>query len=162
MMENKVNFSIPDEVITQASAHLTDAVTVLQPYLIALSPEERRAIPKMSDKTSPFVEKCLEYSRSASQFAPPYMDKQALAGDLKVNNQLTPLFRIVKGLFDGLDDTIMESGAEGYVMALGYYNSVKQAAKMDVPGAKAIYDDLSKRFVKAKSKPDDKTPPATD
>lgn len=161
-MENKVNFSIPDEVIAQALAQLNDAVKVLQPYLIALSPEERRAIPKMSDKTSPFVEKCLDYSEAAPQFAPPYMDKQALAGDLKVNNQLTPLFRIVKGLFDGLDDTIMESGAEGYVMALGYYNSVKQATKMDVPGAKAIYDDLSKRFEKNKSKPDDKTPPATD
>lgn len=150
-MENKINSIIPDEVVARAAGHLNEAVKELQPYLIALSPEERRTIPKMSDKTAPFVDKCLDYSDSAPQFAPVYMDKAALAADLKVNSQLTPLFRIVKGLNDGLDDTIMESGAEGYVMALSYYNSVKQATKMDVPGAKAIYEDLRKRFEKAKT-----------
>ena len=150
-MENKINSIIPEEVVARAAGHLNDAVNELKPYLIALSPEERKTIPKMSDKTAPFVDKCLDYSNAAPQFAPPYMDKEALAGDLKVNNQLTPLFRTVKGLFDGLDDTVMESGAEAYLVALSYYNSVKQAAKMDVPGAKAIYEDLRKRFEKTKN-----------
>ena len=161
-MENKINSIIPEEVVAQATTDLNNAVNLLLPYLIALSPEERRTIPKMSDKTAPFVDKCLDYSGSAPQFAPVYMDKDALAADLKVNSQLTPLFRIVKGLYDGLDDTIMESGAEGYVMALSYYNSVKQAAKMDVPGAKSIYEDLRKRFEKAKTGNGNPPEPVTD
>jgi hypothetical protein len=41
---------------------------------------------------------------------------------------------------------MMLAGSEAYIAALAYYNSVKQAAKMNVPGARAIYDDLSKRF----------------
>ena len=162
MMENKINFIIPDEDVEQTKTHLTEAVNLLKPYLIALSPKERKTIPKMSDKTAPFVEKCLDYSNTVPQFAPPYMDREGMACDLKVNSQLTPLFRIVQGLFDGLDDTVMESGAEAYVVALSYYNSVKQAAKMDVPGAKAIYEDLSKRFERAKSDNGDTPPPATD
>ncbi len=162
MMENKINFTIPDEVILQTKTHLTEAVNLLKPYLIALSPDERKSIPKMSDKTAPFVDKCLDYSNSAPQFAPPYMDIAAMAADLKVNSQLTPLFRIVQGLFDGLDDTVMESGAEAYLVALGYYNSVKQAAKMDVPGAKAIYEDLRKRFEKAKNGNGNPPEPATE
>jgi hypothetical protein len=87
------------------------------------------------------------------QFAPEfsYMDREALFSDLKVTQQLTPLFRIIKAMNDGLDDTIMEAGGEGYINALSYYNSVKQAAKMNVPGAKSIYEDLSKRFEKAKT-----------
>ena len=161
-MENKINFTIPEELVAQATANLNNAVNLLLPYLIALSPEERKTIPKMSDKTAPFVDKCLDYSNSSPQFAPPYMDKEAMAGDLKVNKQLTPLFRIVKGLFDGLDDTVMESGAEAYLVALGYYNSVKQAAKMDIPGAKAIYEDLRKRFEKAKTGNGNLPEPVTD
>lgn len=150
-MENKINFIIPEEVIAEVTQKLNEVTAALQPYLIALTPEERRTIPKMSDKTIPFVEKTLEYCETAPQFAPPYMDREALYGDMKVTQQLTPLYRTAKALNDGFDDTIMEAGGEGYINALGYYNSVKQAAKMNVPGAKSIYEDLSKRFEKAKA-----------
>ena len=70
---------------------------------------------------------------------------------MTIYNQLTPLFRLVMRLHDGLDDTTMEAGAESYANSLSYYNSVKQAAKMNVPGAKAIYDDLKKRFERTAS-----------
>jgi hypothetical protein len=36
--------------------------------------------------------------------------------------------------------------------ALSYFNSVKMAVKMNVPNAKVIYEDLSKRFVKPSRK----------
>lgn len=150
-MDNKINFLIPEELINEVSQKLNEAATLLQPYLIALTPEERRTIPKMSDKTLPFVEKTLEYCQTAPQFAPPYMDREALAGDMKVTQQLTPLLRTTIALNNGLDDTVMEAGGESYVNALSYYNSVKQAAKMNVPGAKSIYEDLKKRFEKTKS-----------
>jgi hypothetical protein len=150
-MDNKINFSIPDPVIAGVTQKLNEVTAALQPYLIALTPAERQSIPKMSDKTLPFVEKTLDYCTSAPQFAPPYMDRSALAADMKVVNQLVPLFRIVKQMCDGLDDTTMQAGAESYVNALGYYNSVKQAAKMNITGAKAIFEDLSKRFAKARS-----------
>ena len=95
-MDNKVNFSIPEEDVTKSIQKLNEVTALLKPYLIALTPEERRKIPKMSDKTLPFVEKNLEYCESAPQFAPPYMDREALAGDMKVTQQLTAVFRIVK------------------------------------------------------------------
>ena len=160
-MENKINFIIPEEVIAEVTRKLSEVTASLQPYLIALTPEERRTIPKMSDKTLPFVEKTLEYCETAPQFAPPYMDREALAGDLKVTQQLNPVFRTIKAMYDGLDDTVMEAGGEGYINALNYYNSVKQAAKMNVPGAKSIYEDLSKRFEKAKPA-NGNTPPPVD
>jgi len=40
----------------------------------------------------------------------------------------------------------MLAGSEAYVAALSFYNSVKQAAKLNVPEAKTIYEDLKKRF----------------
>ncbi len=153
-MDNKVNFEIPEEVITQVSEGLAIIVNLLQPYLIALRPQDRHDIPKMGDGTGPFVEKCLAYAQSSPQFAPPYMDVEALLMDMKVHGQLIPLFRTVKQISDGLDDTTMEAGSESYLNALSYYNSVKLAAKSNVPGAKAIYDDLKKRFEVRNSTPE--------
>ncbi|WP_163324480.1 hypothetical protein [Draconibacterium mangrovi] len=147
-MDNKINFTIPAETVTQVNEALTTISTALQPYVIALSADERRELPKMSDKTQPFVDKALDYLSRAPQFAPPYMDVDGMRNDMTVHNQLMPLLRQVRILSDNLDDTTMEAGAESYVAALMYYNSVKMAAKMDIPGAKSIYDDLSKRFEK--------------
>lgn len=154
-MDNKINFTIPPEVVTQVNEALATIATALQPYLIALSPDERRELPKMSDKTQPFVDKALDYLSRAPQFAPPYMDVDGMRNDMAVHNQLMPMLRQVRILSDNLDDTTMEAGAESYVAALMYYNSVKMAAKMDIPGAKSIYDDLSKRFEKSTSESED-------
>jgi len=67
---------------------------------------------------------------------------------MKVYEQLLPVYRLALQLENKLNDTSMEVGAESYVSVLGYYNSVKLAAKLDAPGAKAIYEDLAKRFVR--------------
>lgn len=59
-----------------------------------------------------------------------------------LNNILRPLMQITKNL----DDTATLCGSEAILAALAYYNSVKQGVKMNVPNAKAVYDDLSARF----------------
>ncbi len=147
-MDNKINFSIPDEVIADVTSKLNDIVTQLKPYLIALTPQERHDLPKMSDGTLPFVQKCLSYCESNPEFAPAFIDFKELDSDMKVYEQLLPVYRTVLQLENKLNDTSMETGAESYVSALGYYNTVKLAAKLDAPGAKAIYEDLAKRFAR--------------
>jgi hypothetical protein len=150
-MDNKINFSIPDEVIADITSRLNDVANIVRPYVIALTPIERHDLPKMSDGTLPFVQKSLDYCQSNPEFAPSYLDFSGLLADMKVYNQLMPIFRLVEQLENKLNDTTMEAGAESYISALSYYNSVKMAAGMNVPGAKAIYEDLKKRFVKEKA-----------
>ena len=157
-MENKINFQIPETVLTQAKEGIAELTTLLQPYLIALTPEDRSRLPRMGDGTIPFVQKCLDYSVSDPQFAPPFMDKDELANDMKAHAQLTELFRSVKQLIDGLDDAMMQAGAESYINALSYYSSVQQAAKANVQGAKAVYDDLKVRFAKKSRKKEAEAP----
>jgi hypothetical protein len=106
----------------------------------------------MSDGTEPFVAKVMDYAVSDPQFAPPYMDVPEMKKDFDAVSELLPLLRTVDQLEDNLSDTAMMAGSEAYVAALSYYNSVKMAAKMNVPGAKAIYDDLAKRFTRSKPK----------
>jgi hypothetical protein len=126
-MDNKINFTITAETITQVNEGLATISSALKPYLLALSPEERQELPKMSDKTLPFVNKALDYLSRVPEFAPPYMDVEGLQNDMAVYNQLMPLLRQVRILSDNLDDTVMQAGGESYM-------------------AKSIADDLSKRF----------------
>ncbi len=147
-MDNKINYFIPEEVIADVTSKLNDIVNQLRPYLIALTPTERTELPKMSDGTLPFVKKCLGYYQSNPEFAPAFVDFDGLFADMKVYEQLIPIYRLIFQLENKLNDTTMEAGAESFVSALSYYNSVKYAARMDAPGAKAIVDDLSKRFAR--------------
>jgi len=41
------------------------------------------------------------------------------------------------------------AGSEAYIASLSFYNSAKDAAKRDIPGAKAVYEDLRLRFPQA-------------
>ena len=40
----------------------------------------------------------------------------------------------------------MTAGSEAYQAALAFYSAVKSAAAQDVPGAKAVYEELRERF----------------
>ncbi len=120
--------------------------------MISLTAEQRGDIPKMGDATIPFVEKVLDYAQSNPEFTPAYMNVGDLKIDFEAVKDLNTIYRPLLQLQDSLNDSIMLSGSEAYIVALSYYNSVKMGAKMNIPGAKAIYDDLKKRFAKSPRK----------
>jgi len=149
--ENVVSIKIPKEDLNKVMQHLKAIDEILKPYLVALTPEERKTIPKMSDKTMPFVEKVMEYAELNPKFAPMFMNVPEMKIDLNAVTDLSPIQKLTDQLADNLNDTVMLSGSEAYVASLAYYNTVKQGAKMNIPDAKAIYDDLSKRFERNKA-----------
>ncbi|MGL1889323.1 MAG: hypothetical protein OCD76_22605 [Reichenbachiella sp.] len=144
--ENVISIDIPEADVQTVKDAFATIKTTLSPYILALTPEQRKTIPKMSDGTEPFVSKVMDYAVSDPQFAPPYMNVPEMQKDFDVVSELMPLLRSVDQLTANLSDTTMMAGSEAYVASLSYYNSVKMAAKMNVPGAKAIHDDLKKRF----------------
>jgi len=146
--ENVVSIQIPDKELNEIKEQVLAVKGRLQGYLISLKPAERQSIAKMSDKTVPFVEKVTEYVISHPEFVPPFMQTDELMIDIKAYNDLIQIYREIEQLCTQVDDTVMMSGSEAYVASLAYYNSVKQAAKMNVPNAKNIYKDLKQRFEK--------------
>jgi hypothetical protein len=149
--ENVVSIQIPPQDLATVLAKLQEVSAILKPYLVALTPEDRQSLPKMSDKTQSFVEKALDYAKSNPEFAPAYMNVAELNIDMLAVYDLTSILQLLQPLCDNVNDTEMLSGSEAYVAALTYYNSVKQASKMNIPSANAIYEDLSKRFEKTKA-----------
>lgn len=156
--ENRVSIELTPEALTKCEDAIKTLKTELEPYLIALTSTERRDIPKMSDKTYAFVKKIITYTDENPQFLPYFMDADELKTDFNAVSQLNKIFTPLNQLTSLLDDTIKQSGGEAYLTGLAYYNSVKQANKMDIPDAKPIYDDLKKRFPQTGRPPRQKDP----
>jgi hypothetical protein len=146
--DNVVAVKLTAKEISETVQKLKEIQAQLADRLIALQPEERRAVPKMSDKTLPFVEKVVSYVDSRPEFAPFYLPVEDMKIDFQAVNDLKQIQREAEQLCQALNDTILLSGSEAYSAALAYYNSVKQAAKANVPHAAPVYEDLKKRFEK--------------
>jgi hypothetical protein len=153
MNENRISIKLLPEDIADINAAIQTLQTKLSPYLIALDGEDKRALAKMKDKSVPFVEKVLQYMETNPEFTPAYVDKGEIKKDYDafggLNNVLRPLLQIVSNL----EDTAFLCGSETYTSTLAYYGNVKQASKMNVPNARAIYDDLKVRFEAQAAKP---------
>lgn len=145
-MENKISIQISeaDELIMN-NAYQTIRDT-FKKYGITLSSKDRQDLPKMADGTEAFVQKALELAGKNPQFMPPFMDLPEMKKDLDAYFQIKPFVVQAKQSWDEFSDTAMEAGSEAYVQALAFYNSIKLAVKMKIPGAKAIYEELRKRF----------------
>lgn len=144
--ENRISLDInhnDDVAIKQAIKTLNK---LLKPHLKALKAEERSHLPKMADGNLPFAEKAMGYAESNPDFAPKYLDVPEMRADYDAVDLLTSYIRPLEQIVDNLTDSIMLSGSELYVASLTYYKTVKQAANTNVPGARAIAEDLAKRF----------------
>lgn len=143
---NAVSIVIPPAVLADALALVNQVLSLLNPYLLALTPQERHDLSKMSDKSVAFVSKTLQYAESNPQFGPGYLNIPDLHIDVRAVEDLTTIENPAESLAMQLNDTIMKAGSEAMKTALVYYSSVKRASAEDAPGAKAIYDDLKVRF----------------
>jgi len=145
-MENRVSQEVPDEVLTQVLTKLNEAEALLKPFAVEMTPGQLLTLPKMADKSVPFVEKVMMYLESNPDYAPPFVKKEDLGVDLNVFEGLSPIVNATSRFSETVNNLRQVAGSEAYIAALSYYNSVKQAAKLALPGAAIIADDLAKRF----------------
>jgi len=145
-LENRVSIQITPEDQQAIEGALDTLKTKLQPYLHSLTPKDRKELPKMNDRSVAFVNKSLEYAESNTALVPAFVDVAELRKDLEAVENLTQFRRQVEEIFTLLDDTVMLAGSEAYVASLAFYNSVKLGARMNIPGAKPVYEDLRERF----------------
>jgi hypothetical protein len=150
--DNVIAVKIPADELKQATDAINLAKNILDKYLIALTPQERKQKLKMGDKSIPFVEKVIEYTKTNPKFVADFMDVPNLELDFQAVIDLSTLLRPIEQVSSGLNDTILLSGGEALSNALIYYNTVKQASKNNVPDAKTVYEDLKKRFERIKTK----------
>ena len=143
---NRISLNLPAEEAEQVKKLFAQIGQILASRLINLTPDERIQLPKMGDKSIPFVAKGLEYLKVAGTPAPSYVNPVELEVDYNAFETLRQIRQVAQPIVDMLDDTMLLCGSEAYVSVLAFYTYLKGAAKMNVPGAKTILEDLSARF----------------
>ncbi|MBI9064524.1 MAG: hypothetical protein JEZ14_21240 [Marinilabiliaceae bacterium] len=151
-MENLISFQLTLEERNQVEQAIQTLVGVLESKLITLSPEDRRELPKMGDKTVAFVDKALEYGVAYPDYIPNFIDIPEAKKDFEtvktLRNIITPLERIS----NLANDTMTLAGSEAYTSALSVYKVLKNAARMGQPGAEEASRELSNRFPRGRRK----------
>jgi hypothetical protein len=151
-MENRIAFSLTEAEKTQLLQHLQAIVQIIQPKSVVLSAEDISGLPKMADSNLPFTEKAIGYMATASQFKPDFVNTSDAEIDLEAYKISKQFLIYALQVSKSIGDISLLSGSEAYLAALAYYRNVKFHADAKQPGAKEIYEELSKRFIGFRSK----------
>lgn len=114
------------------------------PFLVGLSPQERRQLAKMGRKAQTFTVRALDMASQHMDMMPRYLDVDEARRDLALYEALNPILQAVNHLKELLEDTQMLAGSEAYAAARLAYNAAKMLGKNR--GMDDVIEDLSYQF----------------
>jgi len=144
MLENKIDVVVTDENKT-AVANAVQAVHDALPFLLDLTPDERRKMLVLGDRSVAFVNKALELADLNSDFLPGSFNVEEMRKDVNLYNDLRAIRASIVSLQELMEDTIMQAGNEAYSAALVVYHYAK-STRMHAEGLDELVDEMSKRF----------------
>lgn len=114
------------------------------PFLIGLSVQERRQIPKMGRKAQTFAVRALDMAVQHNEVMPRHLNIEEARRDIALFEALSPILQAVNHLRELLGDTQMLAGSEAYAAARLAYNSAKLSGKN--LGLDEVMEDLAQQF----------------
>src|SRR3954471_3117440 len=106
VISNRISLAIPDDAMQRINAAVQTLQTDLLPHLVDLGTEDRRAMPRMGDKTIAFVAKALSYVRGRPEYKPGFVEIDEFQRDVDAVGLLRPLQRELGQLKDMIDDSL--------------------------------------------------------
>ncbi|NJA04669.1 hypothetical protein HC024_02765 [Methylococcaceae bacterium WWC4] len=128
MNQNLVSLTFSEAALAEIDA----ALSTLERHfadLSSLSPEQRRNILKMGDKTEAFCRQTMLLAAQNSQALPPSLNMSEAQADFNCLDQIRPRLHRLRDLLARGDDTDMALGSDIYSFCLDAYASLKIAGK---------------------------------
>jgi len=145
MPDNRVSAEL-SEADQQAVLAAIETIRQKLPFLIDLTPEQRRSLPKMGDKSRAFVSKALTIAQHNSNFLPRSFSVEEMERDVGLIESLQPIMVSLTRLFEQLEDTFTEVGSEAYSAALVVYQYGRTSS--DGESLESLLDDMAQRFAR--------------
>jgi hypothetical protein len=145
MPDNRVSASL-SQADQQAVLAAVNTIREKLPFLIDLTPDERRALPKMGESSRGFVTQALTVATQNEDILPRSFDVNEMRGDLELLDSLRPVLNALSQLSELVEDTYTAIGSEAYTSALLVYQYARSAGKGSaLDGA---LDALGQRFAR--------------
>lgn len=147
---SNVNQNLVNQILAPlAMTAITDALNTVESSLpdATLTDEQRRTFNAISVDNKIFAEEVLdEMTTNTSVTIPPFFNKDLLATDLQLFEQVESIKSRMLNIVQRLDDLLRVAGHESYGMSTAVYGMFEMMARSGVPGAQASYDRLKVRF----------------
>lgn len=143
---------ISGELSAEARQAIMEAIATIReqlPFLVDLSPEQRRELPKMGDGSRAFVERTLEVAKQNPDFLARSFDLEEFGRDVALYAALSPIYLAVAQLQELIDDTLLAVGSDAYTAALEAYAYAKRAGTTQ--GLDELKALMSKRFKRTRN-----------
>jgi hypothetical protein len=140
---NRISVVMSEEDVTTALGGLLAAKSRM-PFLVGLTDEERRVLPRIGDRDRAFIDKAFEVAGKVADYLPASFKIEEMRKDIALMDALSPIILEVSQLAQKLADTYSLAASEAYAAALLIYRYAKDAKGIE--GLDKALDDLSQRF----------------
>jgi hypothetical protein len=145
-MSKKIIKKIPLETLQNAHQKLDEIENLLKPYLISLEADERHALIKMEEESYRFLELSYRLTVDCPELFPAFMKAAVFKEEYSAANELSGFFKKMDDLKNKIRDTEMLAGSHALEYAFAFYDTVKIAARRDIPGSGVIDEELKSRL----------------
>jgi hypothetical protein len=151
MSQNLVSLTFTDAQLVAIDQTL-DTLESQLVGLVALTTTQRRAVPKMGEKSEAFCRQTLSLLEQNPQVVPPSVVVADAQADLVALDQWRPRMLRLKRLSERSDDTELALGSDVMATALQGYALLKVVGKNQ--GLEALRKSLGTRFSKSPRQPE--------
>jgi hypothetical protein len=145
MGQNIISITFDEQTLTAVDQAI-GALEALMGGLIDLDVEERRALPKMGDKSEAFCRQTLNVLAQNPQVVPPSLDLAEAQRDLQALDVLRSRSSRLRQLVGRVEDTELALGSDVMSAALDGYALLKVLGKGS--GLEALRKEVGARFAK--------------
>lgn len=156
-MINRASFDISQTQKKEVADKGGEVSTLIEPFQTDIAKDDLKSLSQIADGRLPFVEKCADYAVSNPDHVPAIVDVAEFQKDLKAYKDLREMARPYRQILNILETSMAVAGSEAWASARAYYKMVQLNAKMGVPGAQAVYDDLRVLFESKTNEPDEES-----
>lgn len=145
-LDNLISVVIPQGTIDQINQLFEQIDTLIAPFVINLTPDERTEFGRIRLENAQLPVKTLMYMNQLPNVVPSYLDLTEFTNDQQSRVILENFIARASSLREKLDDTFILLGTDAYNACVLFYRALKTAAESNVPGATSAYEDLRQHF----------------
>jgi len=123
----------------------------------ALTPAERKRLQGSGVRRYGFIDKVSDVAEANPEFAPPFFSDTVLKTKLREIEVLRNISVALGQMQRITDDVLLQVSDDAFQLALGYYNTVREAARRRQPGAQAVFNVLRLFFKRGRLTGDEPT-----
>lgn len=147
-IQNLNNAHIAPETAKQTNDSVTALETVLTPFLVNLTPDERRRYGSISEQNKLLVNKVFDYSKMQPELTSPDVEWEEFFLDFADRNFLETTIARLQKLIDGLNNAKTLHDFDNYQGALSDYAFTQYKAMTASPGFETKQRDLQQFFMR--------------